>query len=176
MKTSIYVSIFLALLVSSCDFMLKKEPIKKPEATFYVDPDVSYTPEDSTQLCDLESGYRYSLIKQECIRIFAEGFRLNPIELEEGDAQENELEDNDVSCFVVFSPNKTSAELFLPNQGSGVIVTQTQVKGLYQGLGWELDTRKAMRLSLDGQLYFTAAKTIELKLIGTDQGFEAVMD
>lgn len=169
-------SISLALLTSSCDFMLKKDNFLNEELPVYVGEENKLNDLEDSKSCDIESGYRWSSLKEDCIRIFAEGFRLNPIELREGAPEENELEDNDVSCFVIFDSVKNKAEFFLPNTINGIVIKETAVKGLFNTEGWELDIRKDMRLSYKGQLKYTAAKTIELKVIGTHEQFEEVTE
>ena len=176
MRITVFLGVLLALFVSSCDFMLKKDSLFDEDSSIYAKEENYFDAENEKENCDFQSGYRWSSLKNDCIRIFAEGFRLNPIELLEGAPEENELEDNDVSCFVVFDSNKDKAEFFLPNSINGVVIEETAVKGLFNKDGWELDVRGNMKLSYKGQLKFTAAKTIELKLIGTDEGFDEVVE
>lgn len=176
MRIAIPWVILLALFVSSCDFMLKKDSLLEEGTSVYTSEENNFNEVDNSEDCDFQSGYRWSSLKNDCIRVFAEGFRLNPIELSEGAPEENELEDNEVSCFVVFNTIKDKAEFFLPNTIHGIVIEQTAVKGLYNQDGWELDVRENMKLSYKGQLKYTAAKTIELKLIGTDEGFDEVIE
>lgn len=176
MRITVFLGVLLALFVSSCDFMLKKDSLLEGDTSVYKMEESNFDEENEEGNCDFQSGYRWSSLKNDCIRIFAEGFRLNPIELHEGSPEENELEDNYVSCFVVFNSNKDKAEFFLPNSINSVVVEETAVKGLFNKDGWELDVRENMKLSYKGVLKFTAAKTIELKLIGSDEGFDEVVE
>lgn len=176
MRITVFLGILLSLFVSSCDFMLKKDSLFEEDTSVYTKEQNNFNEVDEKGDCDFQSGYRWSGLKNDCIRIFAEGFRLNPIELSEGAPEENELEDNDVSCFVVFNANGNQAEFFLPNKVHGFVVEESAVKGLFNKDGWELDIREDMKLSYKGQLRYTAAKTIELKLIGTDEDFEEVIE
>lgn len=55
--------------------------------------------------CIPSAGYSWSEVRKDCIRIFEDGTRLNNI-----------LDKNaTVSAFVVFSPDQSVAELFLPD-------------------------------------------------------------
>jgi hypothetical protein len=82
------------------------------------------------------------------------------------EVEENEMEDNDVSCFVIFSTDKKKAEIFLPNHKKGIVLDQSKDKRVYTNSGWELSQEK-MELKNKGEVTFTAAKTIELKVINT---------
>lgn len=168
MKASFLFLSLATLVLTSCDFILKKEE----------EPPVNYTTSGSTEIVDLDgdacafqAGYRWSTLREDCIRVFEEGFRLNPINLNDGNPEENELEDNDVSCFLIFNSAKNKAEVFLPNKTQSLLLEQKNTQGLYSNEGWELDSRKGLTLRFKDEIRFTAAKTIELKVVGTDEVF-----
>lgn len=168
MKASVLLLSVAALLFTSCDFILKKDE----------EPPVNYSTSGSTEIIDLDgdacsfqAGYRWSELREDCIRVFEEGFRLNPINLNDGNPEENELEDNDVSCFLIYNAKKNKAEVFLPSKTKSLVLEQKNTQGLYSNEGWELDNRKGLTLRYKNEIKFTAAKTIELKVIGTDEVF-----
>lgn len=169
MRTTVFLVVLGSLLLSSCDFMLKKDTFIEEEEAVLLKEETNFEGMEDSENCAYESGYRWSVLRSDCIRIFAEGFRLNPIELREGSPEENELEDNDVSCFVIFDKAKNKAEFFLPNTSSSLVLQASKTKELFSQDGWELDVRGDMKLSYKGELRYTAAKTIELKVISTNE-------
>lgn len=169
MRISLSLTALLCFLFASCDFILKED--KGDTAKEVVNTNGSRTivsHDEDEHGCAYTAGYKWSSIEEDCIRIFEKGFRLNPIGLGEDSVEENELEDNDVSCFVLFSGNKKEAEIFLPNVTGGLLLEQTNQKKLYTNAGWELETEKDLVLKYKGDVKFTAAKTIELKVINSD--------
>lgn len=63
--------------------------------------------------CKASAGYRWSVIKNKCIRIFEDGIRLNPLEA---------TTDKTTAAYLVFSGDNNKAELFLPTGNSSVIL------------------------------------------------------
>ncbi|MDR0229191.1 MAG: hypothetical protein LBI72_09030 [Flavobacteriaceae bacterium] len=164
--------LFSLFTLTSCDFILKDRKSSKDKGTIYTDGGKSIVGEEDEHGCTYSAGYRWSLLKQDCIRVFEEGFRLNPLTLEEGDDEENELEDNEVSCFVIFEKGEKKAEIFLPNNLKSIVLENKNIKGVYSNDGWELDTRSKFVLKRKGEIAFTAAKAVELKVINSDQMIE----
>lgn len=56
--------------------------------------------------CLSSVGETWSELRQACLQIFNEGTRLNPIQVEEGQAV--------ISAFVLFNDNQSKVEIFLP--------------------------------------------------------------
>lgn len=162
----------LLLVVASCDFILKSKDVQDDKGTIYTSGGKAIAGEEDEHGCTYTAGYRWSDLNRDCIRVFEIGFRLNPIALEEGNSEENELEDNDVSCFVIFNHEDNKAEIFLPNKLKSIVLENKNIQGLYSNDGWELDTRKKMTLKKKDVLVFTAAKAIEIKIINPDQIIE----
>lgn len=174
MKISTSLFALLLLMFTSCDYILKDSNGETEKGMAITDGSTEIVVlEDDGQGngCALSAGYRWSDLENDCIRIFEKGFRLNPIGLEGGDLEENELEDNDVSCFVIFSKDKKKAEIYLPNQKKGIVLDQSKDKSAYINSGWEL-SKERMELKSKGELMYTAAKTIELRIINSDQPIE----
>lgn len=173
MKISRSLFVLLLLMFASCDFILKDKG--EPEiGTVVTDGSteiVVLEDDEESNGCAYSAGYKWSNIQEDCIRIFEKGFRLNPIGVTGEEVEENEMEDNDVSCFVIFSTDKKKAEIFLPNHKKGIVLDQSKDKRVYTNSGWELSQEK-MELKNKGEVTFTAAKTIELKVINTDQPIE----
>ena len=56
--------------------------------------------------CIPSAGQSWSELRQECVRVFEVGTRLNPVEQKEGEAI--------ISAFVLFNDDRSKAEIFLP--------------------------------------------------------------
>lgn len=154
--------ILLALFSTSCDLILKDRNTKKEPSEFITNGGKEIIGESDDHGCTPSAGYRWSDLKEDCIRVFEEGFRLNPIEA--GDVFENELEDNDISCFIVFSKDKKQAEVFLPRQLGSFIVKADNSNQVYVGEGWQL-VKENLVLSYKGEPKYAAAKTVDMKMI-----------
>ncbi len=148
------------LVVSSCDFMLKKRDESTEVKT---EQKVVLGNDKDDNGCVTSAGYRWSLLNKECTRVSEEGYRLNSInELKE----ENSLQ----SAFVIFENDGDRAELFLPEEKSPSIMLEREKEGTpYTGNGWILQKAKGYTLSKDGQIYYAAAAIEENRVIGSDQ-------
>lgn len=58
--------------------------------------------------CIGSAGYTWSAIKNECVRLFEVGIRLNPSVLKPNQAV--------ISAFIIFNESQSKAELFIPNK------------------------------------------------------------
>lgn len=63
--------------------------------------------------CKGSAGQTWSVLKNNCIQVFNEGTRLNPIETKEGEAI--------ISAFVLMNDDKSKAELFLGNEANIIL-------------------------------------------------------
>jgi len=75
--------------------------------------------------CIRSAGYRWSIVKNECVRIFEVGVRLFP--------QDTSL-DQSTSAFVLFNADQTRAELFLPRQEASILMERKGQEGAHS---WE---------------------------------------
>jgi hypothetical protein len=73
--------------------------------------------------CLTAAGYTWSQVKNECVRIFEAGIRLNP--------QDSSL-DQTTSAFIIFNNDQSKAELFLPGQEGSLLLDRTGTEGNYQ--------------------------------------------
>ncbi len=78
--------------------------------------------------CLTAAGYTWSQVKNECIRIFEAGIRLNP--------QDTSI-DQTTSAFIIFNKDQTIAELFLPGQKGSLLLERTGTEGNYQWINGE---------------------------------------
>ena len=170
-KIGLVIGVIFVVSLVSCDFILKDKKDKSDqEKTVLTDGGTTVIGEEDGFGCAYTAGYRYSYLLTDCIRVFEVGFRLNPIE-DEG-SQENDLENNEVSCFVIFSKDGKEAEIFLPQKEKSLVLKGDKAKTIYLNEGWQLNVEKAMVLKYKDEVKFTAAKTIDLQLINSDQVIE----
>ena len=89
--------------------------------------------------CKGSAGYQWSAVRQECLRIFEAGIRL--------DAQANGL-DKSLSAFVVFKSDTVDAqaELFLPGEKQSVMLGKTKAEdaGTWTNHAYSLTQWKGM--------------------------------
>lgn len=64
--------------------------------------------------CLIAAGETWSQLKQDCIRVFEDALRLNPIEIEEDEAI--------ISAFVLVNEEATKAELFIESEEQSILL------------------------------------------------------
>lgn len=104
--------------------------------------------------CIASAGYTYSVVRQECIRVWEEGIALKPV---------IQLEEPVLVAYVVRSANWQHAEVFLPGQEGSLLLTlqTTPEDPVWTDLygTWKLTYNKIQgwKLFQDGQEIYTAA-------------------
>jgi hypothetical protein len=78
--------------------------------------------------CLSAAGYTWSQVKNDCVRIFEAGIRLNP--------QDTTL-DQTTSAFIIFNNDQSIAELFLPGQKGSQLMERTGSEGNYHWVSGE---------------------------------------
>lgn len=174
MRALVISVLLISSMFVSCDFVLKDNKSQNEPPTVLADGGKTIVGEEDEHGCTYSAAYRWSKLRKGCIRPFEEGFRLNPIEEdsvlhEQIIDEENDIDENQVSCFVIVSEDKKFAEIFLPNELKSILLEEKNISGLYSNEGWELDTREDMVLKEKGETVFSAAKTIEMNIISPDQ-------
>ncbi len=156
--------LFLLLLsvsvLTSCDFMLKKRDKEGTEVK--ADKKVMLGNDKDDNGCVLSAGYRWSVIRNECTRVFEEGYRLNSI---------NNIKEEDGydSAFIIFEENGNKAELFLPDSHKSILLEREKEGKPYLGHGWKLLQDKGYTLSKNSEILYAAAGIEENQIIGSDQ-------
>jgi hypothetical protein len=79
--------------------------------------------------CKGSAGYTWSVLRNECVRIFEVGVRLNP--------QDATL-DQTLSAFVVLAKDSTQVELFLPQLDGSKLLKKGQKTGEWSDGNWAL--------------------------------------
>jgi hypothetical protein len=156
----------LILLPALCLFMFSCEGILKDRK----DDDVEVNPNNKVVLgtdkdangCVASAGYRWSKLKNECIRVFEEGYRLNSIDELKGESMTK-------SAFVLFEEEGDRAELFLPDGSESVMLTREKKGMPYKAKHWSLELQKKYSLKKDGHLLFAGAEILEGQITGDDK-------
>lgn len=155
-----YISVVLvALLFSSCDFILKHtEEQFNAEKT----PDLGTAKEKDENGCVLEAGYKWSKIHKSCKRVVEEGYRLNPI-----DSLDN-LEASK-SAFVLLDDSKLKAEVFLPNANESIYFERKNDQLDFINKSYKLSIKSGYILYLNEVTIYKAAKTVNKAVVGSDE-------
>ncbi len=92
--------------------------------------------------CLTSAGQTWSELKQNCIQVFNEGFRLNPVNPPKGAAV--------ISAFVLMSDDQKKLELFLPDEDEHeTTILNNDGKGMYENDEYKYDPEKSV-LYVDG--------------------------
>ena len=119
----------LMLFLFACSNQPKSET-KPPIETVQQPPIVGG--DSDAHGCKGSAGYTWSVVKNECIRIFESGIRLNP---------KSQGSDRTMSAFIVFKSDMddAQAELFFPGQPESILLTKEKKESA--GI-WKNDTYK----------------------------------
>jgi len=146
---------FVVLMVSfclfSCDFIMKKQEAGTKEAD--ADAHVVLGTDKDKNGCVLSAGYRWSILRDDCIRPLEEGYRLNSIRQVEDESPVK-------SAFVVFDEDKKHAELYLPDTNSAIMLDEDG-KHVFRNGNWSLHSDKGYSLKKSGQLLYVGAEPVK---------------
>lgn len=83
--------------------------------------------------CKPSAGYTFSILKNDCVRLFEQKIRLNEVEPKQS-----------YSTFatVILSDDKRKAEIFIPMTESSVVLTRKGRKSSWKGSGFELSNAR----------------------------------
>ena len=96
--------------------------------------------------CLTAAGETWSEIKQGCVQIFNVGQRLNPIEVNNGEAV--------ISAFVLLNDDKSKLELFMPDEIETIIL-EKGAADVYQNDSLKFDAKDAV-LSINNEKKYKA--------------------
>ncbi len=96
--------------------------------------------------CKASAGQTWSELKQNCIQVFNEGFRLNPVDPPKDAAV--------ISAFIILSTDQSKLELFLPDAAAqqSLILDKTG-KDLYENGPYKYDSNKSILYVNDAEKY-----------------------
>jgi hypothetical protein len=158
MKNYFFLVLFFVLF-SSCDFIMKsKENITVKKDSI---PELGIAIEKDTFGCVKEAGYKWSIIKDACIRVVDEGFRLNPI---------NNLSNLEAStsAYVLLNDDKLKAEVFLQDMPKSIYFTRKSVKDDFMKKNYILSLKTGYTLSVNDSIIYRAAETAIKPVLGSD--------
>ncbi|MBA5792753.1 hypothetical protein H1R17_01785 [Flavobacterium sp. xlx-214] len=98
--------------------------------------------------CLTAAGQTWSELKQNCIQVFKEGQRLNPVNQKSDEAV--------ISAFVVFNDAKTKVELFLPNNDKTTIILDKTTADVYQNKEYVFNA-KEIAIYINGKKMYAVA-------------------
>jgi hypothetical protein len=119
-KTILFLTFSIGLCLSACTEVPKKEAAKTETPP---PPSPAIVGADSDEHgCKGSAGYTWSIVKNECIRVFESGIRL--------DAKAPDI-DKTTSAFVVFKSenDEAQAELYLPSSKTSILLAQDKKVG-----------------------------------------------
>jgi hypothetical protein len=145
LKTIFYLTICFAFFFACSNPQNNKEPQKSAETTQTTPPPLVGGDKDEHG-CKGSAGYTWSAVKNECIRLFESGIRL--------DAKAADL-DKTVSAFVVFKSDAddAQAEIFIPTQKGSFILTKEKKEsaGVWKNDAFTLKQWKGMYMLDDAK-------------------------
>lgn len=150
--------IFISLI--SCDKILKDKNDSQESETSSREYIVGEDKDENG--CVGSAGYTWSILKNNCIRVFDIGYRLNPIEIIENEAV--------ISAFVIFDKNKEKVELFLPNLDKSIILNDDG-NGIYINGKYLFDSNEFI-LKINDKKWYEAAKEELQNINDTHEDFE----
>ncbi|MGG5577399.1 hypothetical protein ACPDHL_08665 [Myroides sp. C15-4] len=92
--------------------------------------------------CLTAAGETWSELNQTCLRLFDQGLRLNPVQVE-GSAV--------ISAFVVFNADQSKLQLFLPTEAQQLLILDKKEGNVYQDATYTFD-------GTEGVLYINGEK------------------
>lgn len=166
MKKSFLLAV-IALGLNSCDYILKKSDDKDKSVS--VDQPIQLGADKDEHGCVASAGYMYSVVKQDCIRIFEQGLRLIPSVDVDVDT-EDETDQALVNAYLLFDKSEDKAEIFVVNDSiSGAFVLEANAdKSVYSNKSWKLIKGNQYQLNYEGKLMYVSPLAHEKKQISSD--------
>lgn len=147
-----------ACCLFSCDYIMKKDDKKAKGSE---DEKVVIGNDKDDKGCVISAGYRWSMLKDDCIRPLEEGYRLNTTDQVAGESTYK-------SAFVTFDEEKETAELFLPDTRNSKLLKKDK-NGTYADKQYKLSLNGGYRLHKNGQLLYVGAAVQEGQVTGDDK-------
>ncbi len=154
------------MLFASCDLILK--PREKEGEVDVTDKKVVLGTDKDEKGCVTSAGYMWSEIRKNCIRVFEEGYRLEPY-VSDSLSVEEDGEQATLNAYVIFSEDQSKAELFLPTSSKSIILDRKNEGKPYMKEEWTLEARKKYILKKGTEIQFVSAVAHEKKFVGSDK-------
>lgn len=159
MKKALLLSI-IGFFLFSCDFILKKRD--DDEVKISTNEKVVLGTDKDDKGCVISAGYKWSELRNECIRVFEEGYRLNSIDQLEGESTVK-------SAFVIFEEEGDRAELYLPDSEKPVMLKKDGKNSPYIHGEWKLYLQGGYRLQKGQEELYAGARIEEGQITGDDK-------
>lgn len=151
--------LFLLFLLNSCDYIMKsRDSISIKKDTI---PELGIAIEKDKNGCVVEAGYKWSIIKDDCIRVVDEGFRLNPID------DLSNLEASQ-SAYVLLNESMLNAEVFLQEMPKSIYLTRKSKEVDFVEKNYKLSIKSGYTLSVNDSIIYRAAETAIKPVVGSD--------
>lgn len=113
------------MLLSSCNNAANNnEPQKNNDSSSMAATDTTKPPQPGSDSdehgCKPSAGYTWSVVKNNCVRLFESGIKMEP--------QDPKLDQTTVA-YLIFSDDKIRVEIFLPTQKKPVIIRKSSGEG-----------------------------------------------
>lgn len=148
-------------LFTSCDFIFKDRSKEVTEVA--PEKKIVLGNDKDANGCVTSAGYKWSVLRKECIRVLEEGYRLNAID----DLHD---EDTSYSAFVIFEKDGDRAELYLPEEPKGILLEKKSKNGAYKNKVWSLQSGNGYTLKKNDSIIYAGAAVEENQVTGDDSG------
>ncbi|MFP9100793.1 hypothetical protein ACLI09_17235 [Flavobacterium sp. RHBU_24] len=163
MKNHLIIVALVAIGLSSCDYVLKRDDKAAPAVA--TDKKVITGPDKDSKGCVTSAGYHWSRLKGDCIRPLEDGYRLNSIEKVEDESPVK-------SAFVIFSEDKEKAELYMPDTENSILLIK-EGNNIYKSGSWSLHADNGYTLKNNGHLVYVGAEPVKEGQVTGDENPES---
>ena len=122
---------------------IEKTESEKEIVSETIKPEIVGADEDNHG-CKPSTGFTWSELKKECVRVFEVGTKLNPYPFDEK---------NTTVAYVIFEGD--NAELFLPNEKSSIMLVRKEEGMPFDNGDWSLIPWKGYVLKKAGEIIYT---------------------
>lgn len=112
--------------------------------------------------CLVTAGYVWSVIKQDCVRLFETAYVLMP-------TQSTETNDAILATYVLISTDGLKAEVFLPGEIESIILNRPVVGQPWTHEDWSLVADEGFKLHREGSLKYLGDNEPGPKVTGSDR-------
>lgn len=150
--------LFLFVVLVSCDYILKNQEDKVVKED--TKPELGIALAKDEKGCFEEAGYKWSIIKDSCIRVVDEGFRLNKI---------NDLANLEPtkSAYVLFDEMQLQAEVFLQDSLNAIYFTRKNDSVDFIQKSYKLVIKSGYSLAFNDSIIYKAAETAIKPILGS---------
>ena len=147
MKKNVF--ILISLLALSACINTKSETIKNENTESDAKQKTVIGGHKDADGCISAAGETWSQLKQNCIQVFDQALRLDPVNVKENEAV--------FSAFILFNEEKNKAELFLPHTKSTSILKNKE-EGIFENETYKFNSKESSLYIDDVKAYMTTRK------------------